>query len=71
MTPIHFRAARATAAALVLILLGACSAERAFDNTVDASLFVGKTAVKATAGATKLAVKGTGSVIRGVSGSED
>ncbi|ASP20751.1 hypothetical protein ANTHELSMS3_02073 [Antarctobacter heliothermus] len=55
----------ATAAALSLSLLGGCSAERAFDNTVDASLFVGKTAVKATAGATKLAVKGTRSVVRG------
>ncbi|MGP6087281.1 hypothetical protein [Antarctobacter jejuensis] len=63
------RGLTATAAALALSLMGACSAERAFDNTVDASLFVGKTAVKATAGATKLAVKGTRSVVG--AGSDD
>ncbi|WP_417206329.1 hypothetical protein [Antarctobacter sp.] len=67
MTQMNPRGLTATAAALALMLMGGCSAERAFDNTVDASLFVGKTAVKATAGATKLAVKGTRSVVRGAS----
>ncbi|MBM7066335.1 hypothetical protein [Actibacterium sp. 188UL27-1] len=61
----------ATAAALTCaLLLGACSTEKAFDNTIDGTLFVGKTAVKATAGAAKLAVKGTGAAVRKVRGTE-
>lgn len=58
------RGLTASAAILAVTLLGACSAERALDNTVDASLFVGKTAVKGTVGAAKLAGKGVGSVYR-------
>lgn len=38
--------------------LQACSGEQIADNTVDATVFVGKTAVKGAVGAGKLAVKG-------------
>lgn len=38
--------------------LQACSGEQIADNTVDATVFVGKTAVKSAVGAGKLAVKG-------------
>ncbi|MFD2738806.1 hypothetical protein ACFSUD_04405 [Sulfitobacter aestuarii] len=41
-----------------LASLSACSTERIVDNTVDATGFVAKTAVKGTVGAGRLAVKG-------------
>ena len=40
-------------------VLSACSAERAVDNTVDATGFVVKTATKSAIGAGKFVVKGT------------
>lgn len=40
------------------VSLGACSTEQVVDNTVGATGFVAKTAVKGTIGAGKLAVKG-------------
>ncbi len=46
--------------------LTACTTEKVVDNTVDASLFVGKTAVKTTVGVGKLAVKGTNSAYKAV-----
>ncbi|WP_308918077.1 hypothetical protein [Jannaschia sp. LMIT008] len=38
--------------------LGACSTEKVVDNTVDATLWTGKTVVKTGVGAGKLAVRG-------------
>ena len=50
--------------------LSACSAEKAFDNTVDGTLWVGKTAVKVGAGAVKLGAKGTAAAVRKVTETE-
>ena len=50
--------------------LSACTAERVVDNTVDSTLFVGRTAVKGVVGAGKLVVRGTGAAINAASGSE-
>ncbi len=52
-------------AALVgaIVALSACSTERVVDNTVDATGFVTKTAVKGTIGAGRLAVKGAKAVV--------
>lgn len=41
-----------------MVSLSACSTEQVVDNTVGATGFVAKTAVKGTIGAGKLAVKG-------------
>lgn len=41
-----------------LVSLSACSSSQVVDNTVGATAFVAKTAVKGTIGAGKLAVKG-------------
>ncbi|WP_298862579.1 hypothetical protein [uncultured Sulfitobacter sp.] len=41
-----------------LVSVSACSTGQVLDNTVDATGFVAKTAVKGTIGAGKLAVKG-------------
>lgn len=57
------------AALIVTSALAGCSAEKTYDNTVDGAMFVTKTAVKTTAGAAKLAVKGTGAAVRAVGGS--
>lgn len=46
------------AAVLSAFLLTACSSENIADNTSDAVIFVGKTAVKGAIGAGKLAVRG-------------
>jgi hypothetical protein len=46
------------AALLGTLVLGACSTEKIADNTSDAVVFVGKTAVKGAVGAGKLAVRG-------------
>ncbi|WP_095588619.1 hypothetical protein [Actibacterium ureilyticum] len=51
--------------------LAGCSAEKTYDNTVDSALFVTKSAVKVTAGAAKLAVKGTGAAVRAVNGGDE
>ncbi len=45
-------------------LLGACSTSQAIDNTVDGVGYVGKTAVKATVGAGKLAYRGASAATR-------
>lgn len=50
--------------------LAGCSAEKTYDNSVDSALFVTRTAVKTTAGAAKLAVKGTGAAVRAVNGGD-
>lgn len=42
-----------------MLALSACSTESIADNTGDAAIFVGKTAVKGVVGAGKLAVRGT------------
>lgn len=44
--------------AAFVVALSACSTEQVVDNTVGATGFVAKTAVKGTIGAGKLAVKG-------------
>lgn len=54
----------------VAVLLSACSAEKVVDNTVDGTLFVGRTAVKGVVGAGKLAVRGTGAAINAATGDE-
>ena len=41
-----------------VIALSACSSENVFDNTSDAVVFVGKTAVKGAFGASRLVVRG-------------
>lgn len=43
--------------------LAGCSGEKIVDRTVDSTLWVGKTAVKGTVGAGKLAVRGAGRVL--------
>ncbi|MEJ6404407.1 hypothetical protein [Yoonia sp. 2307UL14-13] len=45
-------------AAAGLILLASCSREKIFDNTTDAVVFVGSTAVKGVFGASRLVVRG-------------
>lgn len=50
--------------------LSACSTERVVDNTVDGTLFVGRTAVKGVVGAGKLAVRGTGAAINAITDDE-
>ena len=49
-----------------MITVSACSTERVVDNTVDATGFVAKTAVKGVVGVGKLGVKG----VKKVAGSE-
>lgn len=49
-----------------MVVVSACSTEQVIDNTVDATGFVAKTAVKGTVGAGKLAVKG----VKKVAGAE-
>jgi len=49
-----------------LAAISACSTEQVVDNTVGATGFVAKTAVKGTVGAGRLAVKG----VKKVSGTE-
>ncbi len=53
-----------------VVVLTACSAEKAIDNTVDASLFATRTVVKGAVGAGKLVAKGTGAAVRSVSEDE-
>ncbi|WGW04358.1 hypothetical protein [Tropicibacter oceani] len=57
-------------AVLAAVALSACSAEKAFDNTVDATLWTGKTAVRAGAGVVKLGAKGAGAVARAATDAE-
>ena len=57
-------------AAISMIALSACTTEKVVDNTVDGTLFVGRTAVKGVVGAGKLAVRGTGAAINAVTGDE-
>ena len=48
----------------VFVIAGACSRQNIVDNTFDAGVFVGKTAVKGAVGAGKLAVRGTKAAIQ-------
>lgn len=57
-------------AAVLLTGLAACSTEKVVDRTVDTSLFAGRTVVKTGVGAGKLAVRGTGAAVRGLTGAE-
>ncbi len=53
-----------------ITLLAACTAEKAVDNTVDASLWATKTAVKGAVGAGKAVARGTGAAVRSVTEAE-
>lgn len=58
-----------SAAAIATLTLGACSAENIADNTSDAAIFVGKTAVKGVVGAGKLAIRGGKAAVAKAQGS--
>ena len=53
-----------TAIAISATLLSACSREKVFDNTTDAVVFVGSTAVKGVYGASRLVVRGAAAGVR-------
>ncbi|MHA6346916.1 hypothetical protein [Roseivivax sp. CAU 1761] len=61
------RKALTTLCATAVVALTACTAEKAVDNTVDASLFATRTVVKGAVGAGKLVAKGTNAAVRGAS----
>ncbi len=52
------------AAANSVLSLSACSSEKVFNNTTDAVVFVGSTAVKGVFGASRLVVRGAAAGVR-------
>lgn len=47
-----------------VVALSGCSSEKVFDNTTDAVVFVGSTAVKGVYGASRLVVRGAAAGVR-------